>query len=246
MGCLLTKSRHALVTGAASGIGLATALALLEQGARVTASYHHKPLPETLVSHPDCTSVQCDITEPESIRKALEGATTANGPVEVLVANAGTTADMLLMRMAEESWDLTLDTNLTSAYRLVKATLPQMIRARWGRIIFVSSVVGLMGSPGQSNYAAAKAGLIGFSRSLVREVGSRGITINAVLPGAIDTALLDAAGTQRREAIVSTIPLARIGAPEEVAAVIAFLASEQATYVTGTTIPVDGGLAMGT
>jgi NAD(P)-dependent dehydrogenase (short-subunit alcohol dehydrogenase family) len=242
----LTENRHALVTGAASGIGLATAMTLLEQGVRVTATRHHKPLPETLVSHPNCTTATCDITEPDSIKEALDVAIDANGPVEVLIANAGTTADTLLMRMQTQSWELALNTNLTSAYHLTRATLPQMIRSRWGRIIFVSSVVGLMGSPGQANYAAAKAGLIGLARSLVREVGGRGITINTVLPGAINTALLDAAGTQRREAIVSTIPLARIGEPNEVAALIAFLASEQAAYITGATIPVDGGLAMGT
>ncbi|MCL5973008.1 MAG: 3-oxoacyl-ACP reductase FabG [Ferrimicrobium sp.] len=233
---------HVLITGAASGIGLASALRLLDDGHRVTATYHGTPLPEELSS---CASVQLDITDAWAIHNAVKDAESQSGPVEILVANAGATRDTLLARMDDERFEAMLTTNLTSAFRLTKAVLPSMMRARQGRLIYISSIVGLTGGPGQTNYAAAKAGLIGFARSVARELGSRNITANVILPGAIATKLLADAGESRLAQIASQIPLGRVGSPDEVGAVVQFLASSGASYVNGALITVDGGLGMG-
>ncbi|MHB1733100.1 3-oxoacyl-ACP reductase FabG [Ferrimicrobium acidiphilum] len=233
---------HVLVTGAATGIGLASALRLLQDGHQVTATYHGTPLPPELV---DCASVCVDITDPASIHSAIKEAESVSGPVEVLVANAGLTRDTLLARMDDERFEEMLTTNLTSAFRLTKAVLPSMMRARRGRLIYISSIVGFTGSPGQTNYAASKAGLVGFARSVARELGSRNITANVILPGAIATKLLTDAGESRLEQIESQVPLGRVGRPDEVGAVVQFLASEGASYINGALIAVDGGLGMG-
>ncbi|MHB8189557.1 MAG: SDR family oxidoreductase [Ferrimicrobium sp.] len=241
----MTEPRHALVTGAASGIGLATTQTLIKAGINVTATFHTQPLPADITDAPNCRALKLDLSDHASTAEAISSASEEFGPINILVANAGTTEDTLLMRMRPEQWDRTLSINLTSAYYLTKAVVPAMIRARYGRLVYVSSVVALMGSPGQMNYSASKAGLIGLARSLVREVGSRNITANVVLPGAIDTALLVEAGAARREAITNSIPLGRTGTPEEVAELIGFLTSDAASYISGAAIPVDGGLAMG-
>ncbi|WP_276940962.1 3-oxoacyl-ACP reductase FabG [Ferrimicrobium acidiphilum] len=233
---------HVLVTGAATGIGLASALRLLQDGHQVTATYHGTPLPPELVG---CASVCVDITDPASIHSAIKEAESVSGPVEVLVANAGLTRDTLLARMDDERFEEMLSTNLTSAFRLTKAVLPSMMRARRGRLIYISSIVGFTGSPGQTNYAASKAGLVGFARSVARELGSRNITANVILPGAIATKLLTDAGESRLEQIESQVPLGRVGRPDEVGAVVQFLASEGASYINGALIAVDGGLGMG-
>jgi 3-oxoacyl-[acyl-carrier protein] reductase len=167
------------------------------------------------------------------------------GPVEVLVANAGITRDGLLLRMSDDDFTSVVDTNLTGTYRVAKRATRSMLRARWGRLVFISSVVGLLGSAGQANYAAAKAGLVGLARSLARELGSRSITVNVVAPGAVATDMLEALDEDRRQAITANVPLGRIAEPDEIAAVVAFLASDQAGYVTGAVVPVDGGLGMG-
>ncbi|WP_298346225.1 3-oxoacyl-ACP reductase FabG [Ferrimicrobium sp.] len=233
---------HVLITGAATGIGLASAQRLLADGHQVTATYHGTPLPPELAA---CSRVSLDITDADSIQTALKEAETKAGPIEVLVANAGSTHDTLLVRMDDEKFEEMLTTNLTSAFRLTKAVLPSMMRARRGRLIFISSIVALTGGPGQTNYAASKAGLIGFARSLVRELGSRNITANVILPGAIATKLLHDAGDNRRQQIEAQIPLGRVGRPDEVGAVVQFLASEGASYINGALIAVDGGLGMG-
>jgi len=244
-GVAVVAVSHVLLTGAASGIGLASLRALRSSGHVVSAGYHRRPIPEDVLADGSVTPIELDVTDSESVVKAVAEAQAANGPVEVLVANAGLTDDQLLLRMSEEAWERTVDLDLTSAFRLTKAVVPGMLRARRGRIIYISSVVAMTGSPGQTSYAAAKAGLVGLARSLAREVGSRGITVNVVMPGMIDTDLLRATGEERLEQILTQVPLGRMGTPEEAASVIAFLASEAASYVTGAIVPVDGGLGMG-
>jgi 3-oxoacyl-[acyl-carrier protein] reductase len=244
-GVAVVAVSHVLLTGAASGIGLASLRALRSSGHVVSAGYHRRPIPEDVLADGGVTPIELDVTDSESVVKAVAEAQAAHGPVEVLVANAGLTDDQLLLRMSEEAWERTVDLDLTSAFRLTKAVVPGMLRARRGRIIYISSVVAMTGSPGQTSYAAAKAGLVGLARSLAREVGSRGITVNVVMPGMIDTDLLRATGEERLEQILTQVPLGRMGTPEEAASVIAFLASEAASYVTGAIVPVDGGLGMG-
>ena len=230
-----------LVTGGNRGIGLAIAEAFAAQGDQVAVTYRSgaEGLPKELLP------VQCDVTDSAAIEAAFKEVEDAHGPVEVLVSNAGITDDTLLMRMSEESFTRVIDANLTAAYRVAKRATRGMLKAKSGRMIFISSVVGLLGAPGQVNYAASKAGLVGLARSIARELGSRGITANVVAPGFIDTDMTRALSEARRAEILGQVPLARYGSPEEIAAAVTWLASPGAAYVTGAVIPVDGGVGMG-
>ncbi|MEY9848072.1 3-oxoacyl-[acyl-carrier-protein] reductase [Streptacidiphilus sp. MAP5-3] len=232
-------SRSVLVTGGNRGIGLAIARAFAEAGDKVAVTYRSGEPPEGLLG------VKCDITDGEQVDQAFKEIEAAHGPVEVLVANAGITRDTLLLRMSEDDFTSVLDTNLTGTFRVVKRASRAMLRARKGRVVLISSVVGLLGSAGQANYAASKAGLVGFARSLARELGSRNITVNVVAPGFVDTDMTAVLGEERRAEIVSQVPLARYAQPEEIAAAVRFLSSDDAAYITGAVIPVDGGLGMG-
>ncbi|HWE57817.1 MAG TPA: 3-oxoacyl-[acyl-carrier-protein] reductase [Acidimicrobiales bacterium] len=232
--------RTVLVTGGNRGIGLATAQALAAQGHRVAVTYRSEAPPVE-----GLTAVRCDVTSTEDVDAAFKQVEEDLGPVEVLVSNAGITADQLLLSMKEEAWTSVIDANLSAAYRVARRATSKMIRARWGRMIFVSSVVGLTGSAGQTNYAASKAGLVGFARSLAREIGGRGVTVNVVAPGFVTTDMTAALPEARQQEIVEQVPLKRMASPEEIAAAVAFLASDQAGYVTGAVLPVDGGLGMG-
>jgi len=232
-------SRVVLVTGGARGIGLACAQRFAAQGDRVAVTYHSSPPPQGLFG------VQCDVTSGESVEAAFAAIEAEYGPVEVLVSNAGITQDGLLLRMSESSFTSVIDTNLTAAYRVSKRAAQGMLRARAGRIIYVSSVVGLLGSAGQANYAASKAGLVGLARSLARELGSRSITVNVVAPGPVSTDMTAALGEKRLAELTDAVPLGRMASPDEIAAAITFLASPEAGYITGAVIPVDGGLGMG-
>jgi 3-oxoacyl-[acyl-carrier protein] reductase len=232
-------SRSVLVTGGSRGIGLAVARAFAAQGDQVAVTYRGSAAPDGLFS------VRMDVTDPASVDEAFTAVEAEHGPVEVLVANAGITKDTLLLRMDEASWSEVLDTNLTGSYRVAKRAASGMLRARRGRIIFISSVVGLSGSAGQTNYAASKSGLIGFARSIARELGSRSITANVVAPGFVDTDMTAELTEARRKEILGSVPLGRYATPEEVAGVVTFLAGDAAAYITGAVIPVDGGLGMG-
>jgi 3-oxoacyl-[acyl-carrier protein] reductase len=232
-------SRSVLVTGGNRGIGLAIAQRLAAGGDAVTVtSRSGEPVDGLAV-------VTCDVRDAASVDEAFTKVEAANGPVEVLVANAGITRDQLLALMSEDDFAAVIDTNLTGAYRVTKRAVRGMIRMRRGRIIFISSVVGLLGSGGQANYAAAKAGLVGLARSLARELSSRSITVNVVAPGFVDTGMTAVLPEDRKAAILATVPLGRIASADEIAAAVAFLASEDAGYITGAVIPVDGGLGMG-
>lgn len=234
-------SRVVLITGGAKGIGLATAKAFLAQGDRVAVTYRSAPPPDDA----GVLAVPCDVTDPEQVDAAFATVEEQLGPVEVLVSNAGITADMLVLRMKDPDFTDVIDANLTGGFRVAKRAVQKMMRARWGRIIFVSSIVGATGQAGQANYAASKAGLVGLSRSLAREFASRAITVNVVSPGPIGTDMIDALSEDRRALIEGAVPLGRFGSPDEVAGTIVFLASDAAAYTTGAVIPVDGGLAMG-
>ena len=233
-------ARTVLVTGGNRGIGLATARAFAARGDRVAVTYRSAPPDDA-----GLTPVACDVTRQEDVDAAFERIEAELGPVEILVSNAGITADQLLLQMKEDAWSSVIDANLTAAYRVARRATSKMIRGRWGRMIFVSSVVGLLGSPGQTNYAASKAGLVGLSRSLAREIGARGVTCNVVAPGFVTTDMTAELGEDRQKAILEQVPLKRMASAEEIAATIAFLGSDEAGYITGAVIPVDGGLGMG-
>ncbi len=243
------ENEIALVTGASRGIGQAIALALGRAGAKVvgtaTSPAGAERITATLGEHGiEGRGLVLDVTDPGSIESGLEEMEEAVGAPTVLVNNAGITRDTLLMRMKDEDWQAIIDTNLTSIYRMSKACLRAMTRARRGRIISIASVVGVAGNAGQTNYAAAKAGVIGFSKALAREVGARGITVNVVAPGFIDTDMTRALPEAHREALLTQIPLGRLGQAEEVAAAVVFLASPGAAYITGETLHVNGGMYM--
>ncbi|MBB6375446.1 3-oxoacyl-[acyl-carrier protein] reductase [Pseudonocardia eucalypti] len=231
--------RSVLVTGGNRGIGLAIARAFAEQGDKVAVTHRGSGAPDGLFG------VQCDVTDSAAVDAAFTEVEQAHGPVEVLVSNAGITDDTLLMRMSDDQFNRVLDANLAGAYRVAKRAARPMLRARSGRMIFISSVVGLSGGAGQVNYAASKAGLVGLARSIARELGSRSITANVVAPGFVETDMTAELGEKRQQEIMGQIPLGRIAKPEEIAAVTTWLASEPAGYVTGAVIPVDGGLGMG-
>ncbi|GAA2151438.1 3-oxoacyl-[acyl-carrier-protein] reductase [Nocardioides koreensis] len=231
--------RSVLVTGGNRGIGRAIAEAFVANGDRVAVTTRSGGAPEGTLD------VRCDITDPAAVEAAFAEIEAAHGPVEVLVANAGITADTLVLRMSEDDWSSVIDTNLTGSFRLAKRAAKGMLRLRRGRIIFISSVVGLLGSAGQVNYAASKAGLVGMARSLARELGSRSITANVVAPGFVETDMTAVLTDDQKATIKTQVPLGRYASPGEVASVVTWLAGDGAAYVTGAVIPVDGGLGMG-
>jgi NAD(P)-dependent dehydrogenase (short-subunit alcohol dehydrogenase family) len=234
-----SASRTVLVTGGNRGIGLAIARAFAANGDRVAITHRGSGAPDGLFG------VKCDVTSTAEVDAAFKTVEDELGPVEVLVANAGITDDTLLLRMTEDSFQRVLDANLTGAYRVAQRAAKGMLRARKGRLIFVSSVVALVGSPGQANYAASKAGLIGLARSIARELGSRSITANVIAPGFIETDMTAGLGEARQQEILAGVPLGRYGRADEVAGAAVYLASDAAAYVTGVVLPVDGGIGMG-
>lgn len=231
--------RTVLVTGGNRGIGLAIASAFAKQGDRVAVTHRSSGAPEGMFGVP------CDVTDTESVDAAFGAVEAELGPVEVLVANAGITDDTLLMRMSEEQFTRVLDTNLTGAWRCARRAATKMVRGRWGRMIFISSVVGLYGGVGQVNYAASKAGLVGIARSITRELGTRNVTANVVAPGFIETDMTAALPDERKAEYRKAIPAGRFASTDEVAGVVTWLAGESAGYISGAVIPVDGGLGMG-
>lgn len=235
---IVSEGRVVLVTGGNRGIGLACARAFEELGDRVAVTYRSKPVD-------DLFSIQCDVQSTEQVDAAFTQIEERWGPVEVLVANAGITHDTLMMRMDDDAWQSVIDTNLSGAFRVARRATPGMMKAKGGRMIFISSIVGYFGGPGQVNYASSKAGLIGLARSIARELGSRNITANVVTPGAVETDMLAQLNDQQRARFADNVPLGRVAQPVEVAAAVRFLASAEAAYITGAVIPVDGGLAMG-
>ena len=239
------QGKVALVTGASRGLGQAIAVELGRQGATVVGTATSERGAEAIQAHFDELGVSgrgrvLNVTDSASISALIK-----DGAPQVLVNNAGITRDTLAMRMKEADWDAVIDTNLSSVFRVSQACLKGMMKARWGRIVSIASVVGLSGNAGQVNYAAAKAGILGFSKSLAREVASRGITVNVVAPGFIDTDMTRALSDDQRNALLGNVPAGRLGEPEDIAAAVAFLASPQASYITGETINVNGGLYMG-
>jgi 3-oxoacyl-[acyl-carrier protein] reductase len=235
----VNPSRVVLVTGGSKGIGQGIAARLAQAGHRVAATYRSGEVAT------DVVGVQCDVTDPGQVEAAFAQVESALGNVEVLVANAGITRDTLLMRMSDEDWDQVIATNLTGAFRVARRAARPMIRGRFGRIVFISSVVGQMGSAGQVNYAASKSGLVGMARSLARELGSRGVTANVVAPGFIETDMTAELSDDLVKKYAEQIPLGRLGSVADIAGTVEFLVSDAASYITGAVIPVDGGLGMG-
>jgi NAD(P)-dependent dehydrogenase (short-subunit alcohol dehydrogenase family) len=235
----VSAERSVLVTGGNRGIGLGIAQRLSAAGHRVAVTHHSSPAPEGLFS------VKCDVSDSSSVAEAAAAAAEEHGAIEILVAAAGITRDGLLLRMPEHDWDDVIATNLRGSWAAARAVVPGMARARFGRLLFVSSVVGMLGGPGQANYAASKAGLIGLARSLAREYAGRGITSNVIAPGLVDTDMAAELTDAQRDDIASRTPLKRAATVDEVAAVAEFLVGESASYVTGAVVPVDGGLGMG-
>lgn len=242
-------NKTAIVTGASRGIGRTVAKVLAEQGASVVLAGRTRAALEEAAEEirsrgGQVTAVVCDVTVEGDVEQLVKATLEGYGRVDILVNNAGITRDGLVMRMSEEDWDAVLDTNLKSVYRCTRAVLRPMLKQRAGRIVNIASVVGLTGNAGQANYAAAKAGIVAFTKSVAREVASRGITVNAVAPGYIDTDMTRALSPEQRERILSGIPMGRMGSTEDVAYAVAFLAGEEAGYITGQTLVVDGGLVM--
>jgi len=235
--------RVALVTGGNRGIGLATARRLSRAGHRVAVTYRREPPADADAYNLTC--VRCDVTDPESVAAALTETTERLGAPEIVVCNAGITRDKLVLRMSEDDFAAVIDANLSGAFRVAKQAVRAMVRARWGRIVFISSVSGIAGQAGQANYAASKAGVIGLARSLAKEFASRNVTVNVIAPGAIGTDMLAALNDDQLGSIVERVPLGRVGDPDELAAAVEFLVSEDASYLTGIVLAVDGGLSMG-
>jgi len=243
------KDRVALVTGASQGIGRACALALAAAGAKVVAAARQQEklaevVDEIKANAGTAWAVSMDVSSPDSIRAALAQVGESAGKIEILVNNAGITRDGLALRMKQEQWDDVIETNLSGSFACIQGVLHGMMRARWGRVINITSVVGQAGNPGQANYSAAKAGLIGLTKSLAQEVASRNITVNAVAPGFIETAMTDSLDEKMKEKILASIPLGRMGLPEEVAQAVCFLAGDHAAYITGHVLSVNGGMYM--
>lgn len=242
------KDKKALITGASGGLGASIAKALFAQGATVALTGRKKEALESLASElGDASRVHIiigDLSSAEGAEKVMSDAETAMGQVDILVNNAGLTKDTLAMRMTDDMWQEVIDVNLTGAFRLTRSAIKGMMKRRNGRIINIASIVGVTGNPGQANYCASKAGLIGMTKSMAQEVGSRGITLNCVAPGFIATAMTDALNDDQKATINAKIPAQRMGQPEEIAAAVVYLASDEASYVTGQTLHVNGGMAM--
>jgi 3-oxoacyl-[acyl-carrier protein] reductase len=241
--------RVAVVTGGARGIGRAMTRVLAAAGAKVVVSGRNQEAleeacAEVVASGGEAIAVQADVAQEADADRLVERTVEAFGKAEILINNAGVTRDGLLLRMSDKDWDEVLDTNLKGAFHCTRAFARPMVRQRWGRIVNITSVVGLMGNAGQANYAASKAGLIGLTKAVAKELASRHITVNAVAPGFIDTAMTEALGEKAREGLTSRIPLGRLGKPEDVAHAVLFLCSEEAGYVTGQVLAVDGGMVM--
>jgi 3-oxoacyl-[acyl-carrier protein] reductase len=239
------EGRVVLVTGGSRGIGLAVARWFLARGDRVAVTSRSGKIEQDGIESDRLLSLKCDVTEREQVGAAFDAIEEAWGPVEVLVANAGVTRDMLVLRMSEDAWSEVIDTNLSGTFWVAKRALAKMIRLHRGRVILISSVGGFIGSPGQANYAASKAGLVGMARSMAREVASRSITVNVVAPGLVETNMLAALGEERVGEFQSQVPMGRVAQPDEIAEAVGFLASTGASYITGAVLPVDGGLGMG-
>lgn len=243
------KNRRALVTGAGRGIGRAIALELAKNGVAVACLSRNEAscgaiAEEITKNGGKAAAFACDISDPSQIKATCDKISQSFGPIDILVNNAGITADGMLFRMSDDAWNSVLATNLSSVFHFSKILGFGMSKNRWGRIINISSVIGLMGNAGQANYAAAKAGVLGFTKSMAKEVGARGVTVNAVCPGFIQTDMTDKLSAEQREAILEYVPLKHLGSPEDVAHLVAFLASEEAGYITGQSLAIDGGMVM--